>query len=267
MANSQNNFLLKLPCKLLFWEIAAKKWSGKKKGWVFLIPYDDNEKTQVVFKPRGEEATTMWYCADVAELHDGLRCKIHEAFAAGRHIDNPRAIVFGKAASRSYTNQCRQPIKTAWVAIFEEFWEANAFFFMLNRLREHNGRFSSFDDESQHAAIDTILANGEEEYEMEDGDGNEVIEIISSEEELDDEELDDLVDLPDRLHDIDVETALRLRSMMTRPEVPSTYDGYGDDEEEKVADSQNLFHFSSSSENSNSHDEWDEEVAESQPLF
>jgi hypothetical protein len=247
MANSPTDFLLKLPCKLLFWEIAAQKWTGRKKGWIFLIPYDNNEKTQIVFKPRGEEATTMWYCADVAELQDGLRCKIHEALAVGRHIDDPRAIVFGKAASRSYMSQHRQPIKTAWVARFEEFWEANAFYFMLNRLREHNGRFSAFDDEIQDAAINAILANGEEEYETEDGnhasdeedsDGNEVIEvieIISSEEEWDDEEKDNLVDF-------DVETALRLQRMMTHPEGPSMYDDYDDDEEEEVAESQNLFH-------------------------
>jgi hypothetical protein len=192
----------------------------------------------------------MWYCADVSELRDGLRCKIHEALAVGRHTNDPRAIVFGKAASRSYTNQRKQPIKTAWVARFEEFWEANAFFFMLNLLCEHNGRFSSFEGESQHAAVETILANCKEEHKSEEDNASnkegsagteviaaiEVIDIISSEDELDDEELDD------------VQTALRCRRMMTHPEGPSTYDDYGDneddedDEEEEVDESQNLFH-------------------------
>jgi hypothetical protein len=243
--NASYNFLLVLPCKLFFWEIAAQKWSGKKKGWVFLIPYADDEKTQIVFKPRVEETTTMWYCADVSEQLGGLRCMIHEAFAVGRHCNEPRAIVFGKAASRSYTNERKQPIKTAWMARFEEFWEANAFFFMLNRLREHNGRFRAFDDESQYGVIENFIANGEEEIETEEDNASdeegsagtevigvtEVIDLLSSDEELDDEESD-------------VQTALRCRRMMTHPEGPSTYDDYGDDEEEEeeVAQSQNLFH-------------------------
>jgi hypothetical protein len=225
MATAPAEFLLQLPCKLLFWEIASQTWCGSKKGTIFLVPFDNHEKTQVVFKPRGEEAATMCYVADVAELKDGMRAKIHEAMAVQRYLDEIRSVVFGKAASRSYVNQDGKPIKTAWVARFEDFWMANAFSFMLNRLLEHNGRFSSFNEESNNAILETFYANGEEEYETEEDnasdeedsnddyradEGNaEIVEISSEEEELD--------DIQDNF-DIDIQTALRNRRMMTHPD-------------------------------------------------
>jgi hypothetical protein len=290
MTSEPYDYLLTLPCKILFWDVGAQKWCGSKNGWIFLIPYADNEKTQIVFKPRTEEARTMWYCADLADMRDGLRCKIHEAFAVERHQNDPRCIIFGKAASRSYVNAAGKAIKTAWMARFKEFWEANAFFFMLKRLSECGGKFSSFEDERKHAVVDSFLTNVEEEYEETDEDNSanneevkevleilssqeeesdndeevkevleilssqeeesdddeevkEVLEILSSQEEEsdDDEELDKLVNLPDHLCDIDIDTAIRLRRRMTHPEGPSMYDDYEDDEEE-VAESQPLFH-------------------------
>jgi hypothetical protein len=123
MATNPNAFLLQLPCKILFWEIDSQEWRGSKKGTIFLVPYDNHEKTQVVFKPRGEEATTMWYVDDVASLTGGMRAKIHQALSVQRHHDDFRAVVFGKAASRLYINEDGRPIKTAWVAKFGEFWQ------------------------------------------------------------------------------------------------------------------------------------------------
>jgi hypothetical protein len=243
MATAPAEFLLELPCKILFWEIASQKWRGGKKGTIFLVPFDNHEKTQVVFKPKGEEATTMWYVDDLAELRGGMRAKIHQALSIQRHVDDTRSIVFGKAASRSYVNEDGKPIKTAWVARFEEFWEANAFSFMLNCLLERNGRFSSFSEQNNDAALEKFYANGKEEYDTED-DKNENDEedsdndyrvtgyAIEEEESSQEEELDDLV--PARLRDIDTDTALRIRRRMTQPDASSEY-------EEEVAESQNLF--------------------------
>jgi hypothetical protein len=56
----------------------SHKWCGGKKGTIFLVPFDNHEKMQVIFNPRGEEATTMWYVDDVAELRGAMRAKIHE---------------------------------------------------------------------------------------------------------------------------------------------------------------------------------------------
>jgi hypothetical protein len=247
MATAPAKFLLQLLCKILFWEISSQKWRGGKKGTIFLVPFDNHEQTQVVFKPRGEEATTMWYVADVAELKGGMRAKIHEALAVERHLDNHRSIVFGKAASRSYVNQDGKAIKTAWVARFEEFWMANTFSFMLNRLLERNGRLSYFEDGSNEDTLGTFYANGEEEYETEDdtanneedsnddyheGGGDEIEDKSSQEEELDDHN-----------RNIDIETALRIRRTMTQPDGSSDYGDDDDDEEdeEEVAQSQSLF--------------------------
>jgi hypothetical protein len=168
MATNRNAFLLQLPCKILFWEIDSQEWRGSKKGTIFLVPYDNYEKTTVVFKPRGEEATTMWYVDDVASLTGGMRAKIHEALSVQRHHDDIPAVIFGKAASRLYINEDGRPIKTAWVAKFGEFWQANAFAFMLNTLVTHNGRFSVFNEESNEDALDNFFANGVVEYETED---------------------------------------------------------------------------------------------------
>jgi hypothetical protein len=95
MATAPAEFLLQLPCKILFWEISSQKWQGGKKGTIFLVSFDNHEKTQVVFKPRGEEATAMWYVDDVAELKGGMRVKIHEALLVQRHLDGTRSVVFG----------------------------------------------------------------------------------------------------------------------------------------------------------------------------
>jgi hypothetical protein len=251
MATAPTEFLLQLPCKIFFWEISSQKWRGGKKGTIFLVPFDNHEQTQVVFKPRGEEATKMWYVADVAELKGGMRAKIHEALAVERHLDDIRSVVFGKAASRSYVNQDGKAIKTAWVARFEEYWMANAFSFMLSRLLERNGRFSYFEDGSNLAALETFYTNGKEEYETEEdnesdeedsdddyyeGRGDKILEESSQEEEL--------VDLPDHLpRDIDLETALRIHLRMTQPDGCSDYGDDDDDEDddEMVAQSQNLF--------------------------
>jgi hypothetical protein len=115
----------------------------------------------------------MWYGAHVAELKGGMRAKIHhEALAVERHLNNHRSVVFGKAASHSYVNQDRKAIKTAWVAKFEEFWMANTFSFMLNRLLERNGWLSYFEDGSNEDTLGAFYANGEKVYETEDNNAN-----------------------------------------------------------------------------------------------
>jgi hypothetical protein len=241
MATPPTEFLLQLPCKILFWEISSQEWRGSKKGTIFLVPYDNHEKTQVVFKPRGEEATTMWYVDDVASLTGGMRAKIHEALSVQRHDHDLRAIVFGKAASRSYINENGRAIKTAWVAKFDEFWQANAFAFMLNSLVDKNGRFSAFDEERNEDLLDNFFASErEDEYETEDNNANDNSNSDDdygagggggTGEGKQEEESDD---------DFDIETALRLRRQMAQPDGSSDYDDDEDDEEE-VAESQSLF--------------------------
>ncbi len=94
MATNPAKFLLQLPCKIIFWDIDSQEWCGSKKGMILLVPYDNHEKTQVVLKPRGEEATTMWYVDDVALLTGGMRAKIHQVLSVQWHHDDFRAVVF-----------------------------------------------------------------------------------------------------------------------------------------------------------------------------
>jgi hypothetical protein len=155
-------------------------------------------------------------------------------------------------------NEDGRPIKTAWVARFEEFWEANALVFMLTCLLERNRRFSLFNHEaSNDATLETFYANGEVEYETDE-------DVIANEDEEDSEddnyyheggggdesnllEEESNKEEVDELHpDIDIATAIRLRRRMAQPEAssdnedaPSDYED--EDDSEEVAETQNLF--------------------------
>jgi hypothetical protein len=144
----EDKIIFKMPCKLYHWQVPpVKDWAGGKCGELRIQSYCDGEKTQIVFIPCIGESSTMYYCSDIAEGKGGIRAWIHKAMAAEPNHFNQKAIVFGKAASRSYVDKKGKAIRTAWAARFEEAWMSSSFSFILNRLIEADGNYKAFSKE------------------------------------------------------------------------------------------------------------------------
>jgi hypothetical protein len=246
-------FLFDLPCQLFYWHIAQKGWRGGKKGTMYIIPYDNSEKSQLVFMPLEAEMTVMRYVSDLAEVNGGLRANIHRALSVERHLDDTCSIVFGKAPSRSYTNSEGRAIKTAWVARFKVYWGANNFAFLLNRLIEHGGNLNAFNEENNVDPLDHFFENPDEE---------ELVEL--EEEEKDNKE------------DSDNESYYGARGDSPGGNGGEGYTNYDDDSDEQEdvvgeMDEATALRIARrlAPPDANSDDEWDEEdeVAQSQPLF
>jgi hypothetical protein len=147
----EDTYLFKMDAKLFFWELPpVRKWRGKKQGEMRIVPYENGMKSQLVFMPSNADSLTMNYCLDLAEEHGGIRSIIHSALAIKRHDRDRLAVVFGKAASRSYIDNQGKALRTAWCVRFSERWVANNFSFVLNRLVELNGNVRAFLDEQNH---------------------------------------------------------------------------------------------------------------------
>jgi hypothetical protein len=253
-------FLFDLPCQLFYWHIAQKGWRGGKKGTMYIIPYDNSEKSQLVFMPLEAEMTVMRYVSDLAEVNGGLRANIHRALSVERHLDDTCSIVFGKAPSRSYTNSKGRAIKTAWVARFKVYWGANNFAFVLNRLIEQGGNVNAFNEENNVDPLAHFFENpGEEELEElkdnevdsddesyyrdtgEDAGGNGGEGYPDYDEDSDEQDRGDEQDSDEQkdvVGEMDEETALRIAHRLAPPDANSDDEW---DEEDEVAQSQPLF--------------------------
>jgi hypothetical protein len=151
---ADDDYLFKTDAKLFFWQLPpVKRWSTRKNGEMRIVPYENGTKSQLVFMPSNSESLTMNYCADISEQRGGMRAIIHSALAVKMHDRDPKAILFGKAASRSYSNSRGQAIRTVWCVRFSKRWAANNFSFLLNRLVELNGNVRAYLNAQNHVDL------------------------------------------------------------------------------------------------------------------
>jgi hypothetical protein len=171
------DYLFKMDAKLFHWELPpVRKWRGKTNGEMRIVPYENGTKSQLVFMPSNADSSTMSYCLDLAEESGGLRAIIHSALAIKRHDKDRLVVVFGKAASRSYTDNKGKALRTAWCVRFSERWVANNFLFVLNRLVELNGNYRLFTEEQNNEDLFHFVDDTEDDSDEVDHNGEDLLD-------------------------------------------------------------------------------------------
>jgi hypothetical protein len=168
--------------KLYYLDVDDGQYKGGYDGNAMITHYKDEDgkiKARIAFIPSGTKYSHLSPTIfDFSEIQGGLNAYLHEAMAVTVKEEDPRAVVFGKAASVTYATRVRGKLlaqRTFWSIKFGPRRTANNFVIVVKYLAIQADKAANNEE-----------ANGESEEEVEE-------EVEDTEDEVE-EEVEDTED-------------------------------------------------------------------------